>query len=248
MLVRTHRCGSPGLRDQVALTHGPYRTLDRFILLAEGATRRRGLHLSIEDDFDALLAVNEANRAHWHPLAPSFDPRHGAVHPGNGFWIRGRTDEGDTVLTHVIRHFQMTDTTLAAELESLRLFYRDPQRQAQPHETCCVKVAAARQIRGSVVYSGGTWFRPDIRGRGLASIVPRLARSIALARWNTDFAFSLVACPLVEKGLARRYGFRLVERGVDWRNSSAGSHIEFALVWIGQDDFLFDLETTLVLH
>lgn len=248
MLVRTCSSGSSELHDQAALTERAQRTLDRFILLAGGSVRRRGLHLTIEDDFGALLAVNAANRADWHPLAPSFDPRHGAVNAGNAFWIRGRNESGDTVLTHAIRHYQMIETTLAAELESLRLLYGDPQRQARPHEICRVSVAAAQQIRGSVVYSGGTWLRPDFRGRGLASIVPRLARSIALARWNTDFAFSLVERPLVEKGLARRYGFRLVEYGVDWRNSSAADHIEFALVWIGRDDFLFDLETALVLR
>jgi hypothetical protein len=53
---------------------------------------------------------------------------------------------------------------------------------------------------------------------------------------------------LVEKGIPRRYGFRQLEYSVDWRNSSAGEHLEFALVWIDQDDFLFDLENTMVLH
>jgi hypothetical protein len=222
--------------------------LGRFILLADAAARERGIYLSLEDDFDALLALNEANRAHWHPLAPTFDPRYGAVHAGNGFWICGRDENGDAVLTQVVRHFDMADTTLTAELESLRIFYGDPMRQARPEENCQSSAAGAASIRGSVVYSGGTWFRPDFRGRGLASIVPRIGRSIALSRWNTDYAFSLVQRRLVDKGIARRYGFRLIEYSVDWRNSTAGEHLEFALVWIGQDDFVFDIETTMVLH
>jgi hypothetical protein len=248
MLVQTRRRNAPRLPDQVTLTHGPHQTLGRFILLADSAARKRGVYLSLEDDFEELLALNEANRAHWHPLAPSFDPRNGAVGGHNGFWICGRNEDGEPVLTQVVRHFEMTATTLESELKSLRFFYGDPGHQAQPGETCRSDAASAPRIRGSVVYSGGTWFRPDFRGRGLASIVPRIGRSIALSRWNTDFAFSLVQRRLVEKGIARRYGFRLIEYSVDWCNSSAGPHLEFALVWIGQDDFLFDLETTMVLQ
>ena len=248
MLVQTRRRSHPRLPDQVTLTYGPHQTLGRFILLADAAARERGIYLSLEDDFDELLALNEANRAHWHPLAPTFDPRYGAVHAGNGFWICGRDENGDVVLTQVVRHFDMAESTLTAELESLRIFYGDPMRQAQPEENCQSSATGAADIRGSVVYSGGTWFRPDFRGRGLASIVPRIGRTIALSRWNTDYAFSLVQRRLVDKGIARRYGFRLIEYSVDWRNSTAGEHLEFALVWIGQDDFVFDLETTMVLH
>ena len=78
--------------------------------------------------------------------------------------------------------------------------------------------------------------------------MPRLGRSIALSRWNTDYAFSLVERRLVEQNLPRRYGFRCVEYGVSWRNSKVGKDLDFALVWIGKDDFIFDLETTMVLH
>jgi hypothetical protein len=248
MLQQTRRRSHPRLPDQITLTHGPHQTLGRFILLADAVVRRRGITLSLEDDFEALLALNEANRAHWYPLAPSFDPRVGAVHAGNGFWICGRDDNGDAVLTQVVRHFPMTDTTLASELDNLRVFYADPARQARPDESCQTSAASAARIGGSVVYSGGTWFRPDFRGRGLASVVPRLGRSIALSRWNTDYAFSLVERRLVEQNLPRRYGFRCVEYGVSWRNSKVGKDLDFALVSIAKDDFIFDLETTMVLH
>jgi hypothetical protein len=248
MLVQTRRRTSHRLPDQVTLVHGPHRTIGRFILLADSAARRRGVYLSLEDDFEDLLALNEANREHWYPLSPSFDPRNGAVDAENGFWICGRNEDGEPVLTQVVRHYDMSKTTLAAELQSLRVFYGDPDRQSQTGESCATSAPTAPKIRGSVVYSGGTWFRPDFRGRGLASIVPRLGRSIALSRWNIDHAFSLVQRRLVEKGVARSYGFRSVEYAVDWRNSAAGAHLEFALVSIDQDDFLFDLETTMVLH
>jgi hypothetical protein len=248
MLARQRRGSRPRLPDQVTLVHGPHAVLGRFLLLADRAARDRGVYLSLEDDFDALLALNEANRAHWHPIAPSFDPRVSDVGPDNAFWIVGRNEDGEAVLTQVVRHYPLTDSTLADELQTLRFFYRDPARSAQAGERCEVNTPDAARIRGSVVYSGGTWFRPDYRGLGLASIVPRMGRAIALSRWNTDFAFSLVLRRLVEKQIPRRYGFRHVEYAVDWRGSTAGEHLEFALIWIAQDDFVFDLETTMVLH
>lgn len=243
-----HRHDHPRLPDQVTLVHGPHEILGRFLLLADRAVRDRGIYLSLESDFGALIEVNEANRAHWHPLAPSFDSRVSAVGPENGFWISGRNHADEIVLTQVVRHYPLADTALADEFLSLRFFYGDPSRAAQRGERCAVSARGATRIRGQVVYSGGTWFRPDYRGRGLASIVPRMGRAIALSRWNTDYAFSLVQRPLVERGVARRYGFRNVEYAVDWIGSAAGPHIEFALVWIAQDDFVFDLETTMVLH
>jgi hypothetical protein len=248
MLVKQRRQPRPRLPDQVTLVHGPRDVLGRFILLADRATRDRGIYLSLEDDFDTLLKLNEENRHHWHPLAPSFDPRYSDVSGENGFWILGRNEDGEPVLTQVVRYFPMNETTLSRELQSLRFFYGEPARTAERGERCEVSAPDADRIRGHVVYSGGTWFRPDFRGRGLASIVPRMGRAIALSRWNTDYAFSLVQRRLVDKGVARRYGFRKVEYAVDWRGSTAGEHLEFALVWIGQDDFVFDLETTMVLH
>jgi hypothetical protein len=248
MLAKQRRGSRLRLPDQVTLVHGPHAILGRFLLLADRAARERGVYLSLESDFGQLLALNEANRAHWHPIAPNFDPRVSAVTRDNAFWIAGRNADGDAVLTQVVRHLPLNETSLADELRSLRFFYGDPARQAREGERCEVSAPSAARIRGGVVNSGGTWFRPDYRGRGLASIVPRMARAIALSRWNAGIAFSLVLRPLVERRMPARYGFRQIEYAVDWRGSSAGEHLEFALLWIAQDDFVIDLETTMVLH
>lgn len=248
MLPLSRRTGVWRLPDQITLRHGPHDVLGRFILLADRAVRDRGIRLSLESDFFALLAVNEANRAHWHPIPPSFDPRLGAIGPENGFWISGRNDLGEVVLTQAVRLYELQSSTLHDELASLRFFYSNRERQAQPGERCEVNTSAAAGIKGRVVYSGGTWFRPDYRGRGLASIMPRLSRSIALSRWDTDFTFSLVTRALVNKNVARHYGYRRIDFSVDWRGSVAGPHLDFALVWMPRDELLFDVEATMVLH
>lgn len=236
------------LPDQVTLTHGPHDVLGRFVLLADRAARDRGVYLSLEGDFEHLRQINEENLAHWYPLAPSFDPRVGGIESKNGFWILGRNDGGEPVLCQIVRFYDWHDTTLATQLSNLRLFYPNPALQARPTERCDVSAPGSVRITGRAVYSGGTWLRPDFRGRGLASIVPRLGRALALSRWDTDFAFSFVQRALVEKQVPRSYGFRNVEFAVEWKGSAVSDYIEFALVWIARHDFIFDLETTLVLH
>jgi len=242
------RRAAPRLPDQVTLVHGPHDILGRYILIADKAARDRGVFLSLETDFHEFLRVNEENHAHWHPLPPNIDPRFNELGPENSFWIRGRNAAGESVLTGAVRLYRFTETSLKEELESLRLFYRYPMAQQCPGERCVVTAPSAQRLVGQVLYSGGVWFRPDFRGLGLASIVPRLARTIALSRWNTDYAFSLVGRKLVEKGVSRSYGFRNIEFSVDWYDSIYGAHFPLALVWIDRDDFIFDLETTLVLQ
>ena len=69
MLAKQRRGSRLRLPDQVTLVHGPHAILGRFLLLADRAARERGVYLSLESDFGQLLALNEANRAHWHPIA-----------------------------------------------------------------------------------------------------------------------------------------------------------------------------------
>jgi hypothetical protein len=236
------------LPDQVTLTHGPHDVLGRFILLADQAARERGVFLSLESDFELLKRINVENMACWYPLAPSFDPHVGGIDAVNGFWILGRNEGREPVLCQIVRFYDWSNTTLATQASNLHVFYPNPALQARPGERCDVSAPGSTRIRGKAVYSGGTWFRPDFRGRGLASIVPRLGRALALSRWNTDYAFSFVQRMLVEKKVPRSYGFRNVEFAVEWKGSAVSDYIEFALVWIEREDFIVDLETTLVLH
>lgn len=90
-------------------------------------------------------------------------------------------------------------------------------------------------------YSGGAWYHPDYRGLGLASIIPRLSRTIAYSRWNTDFTVSLAESVLVEKGVVDRYGYTRVETGLDWLNSFIGHLLNLHLLWMDRSELFSDL-------
>ncbi len=229
------------LPDQVDLTFGPPALIGRFILHADQATRERGVYLSLEHDFDALIEFNKTQASSWYPMIPIFDPRTSDLTPENSFWIAGRNHVGDIVTTQCARLFDWRDTNFKREFESLRMAYRDPDIERFPEECTFSNVPSGRRISGQVCYSGGAWYHPDYRGRALSETIPRLSRTIAYSRWQTDFTISLVEPVLVEKGVTTRYGYTRVEEGIDWLNSFRGHMFNICLIWMDRSELLNDL-------
>lgn len=229
------------LPDQITINHGPREQLGRFFLEADKAARDRGVTLSLSTDFEMLREVNARNQGSWHGLAPSFDCAYGGINRDCGFWLIGRDRKGDIVTTQAARYFSMRHENLEDYLTSLRLFYPDPGRQKLPEESCSVEAAAARAIRGHVVYSGGTWIHPDYRKRLMPMILPRISRALALTLWDTDYTFSMVSQALVSKGVAKAYGYSQVEPGIRWMNSATEVRLEGVLVWMGRQELLADM-------
>ncbi|NIA68698.1 hypothetical protein HBA54_08850 [Pelagibius litoralis] len=223
------------LRRQIAPVFGPLALLERFFAAAETAADDLGILLTIEQDFDALLAFNQTQRESWYPLTPMYDPRLNRLTPENSFWISGRDSRGDIVATQCARFYDWRGTDFKAEFESLRLAYAEPATCAAP---------SAAQVTGPVVFSGAGWYRPDYRGKGLSSLLPRISRALALTRWDTDFTYSFIEPKLVEKGIAARYGYTNIEPGIEWLNSFRGS-CAFCLLWMPRDQLLADMQVWL---
>lgn len=233
--------GRARLPDQITLQYGPLPELGRFFLAADKAARDRGLYLSLSTDFELLREVNRMNLKHWHGLAPSFDAGFGGINADCGYWLIGRNEDGDIVSTQAAHFYDMGSESLQDYLHSLRLFYPKPEQQKNPGESCSVTSPSAAAISGRVVFSGSTWIHPDYRGRALPKILPRLSRALALTRWNTDYTISLVTQALVEKGVAKAYGYTRVEPGVEWLGSSVSPRYMGCLVWMPRSELLEDI-------
>lgn len=190
--------------------------------------------------FDELVAVNERNSDTWAPLFPSYHPAFSRLHADNAICLFGRDQTGDVVSTQVARLFDWPLTNYRIEAESLRLVYDDPARDAAPHEKCIVTAASADRLHGRIVYTGGVWYRPDYRGRGLQAIVARIARALGVALWNIDFAVANVAEPTIRRGFHLRIGHRNVEWSVNFLNTRLGS-FNSALLWMNRSDVIDDL-------
>ena len=231
------------LLDGITLDFGPADLLGRFFLKADAALRERGIEITF-GTVDELVAVNKRNADSWRPLISVFDPAFGGIDASNSFVMLGKNRAGEVVATQAARLYSWTDTNFAEEARSLRLFYRDPDKQRLPDERVVVTAPSASEVLGRVVYSGGVWYRPDYRGGFLSTIMPRISRANAFSRWFSDLTITIMEQVLVDKGLAQRCGYTEVERGVQLINARPGS-AACALLTMNRDKMLQDLTSFL---
>lgn len=238
-------CPTSGrLPESLRVDHGPVDLLGRFFLWADTAARERGVSLSFAS-FAELEKANEANRASWRPLVPIFHHILSGIDARTGFVLLGRNRAGDVVAAQAARLYDWPDTSLREEANSLRMFYADPAAAVARGDRCAITAPSAPMISGRVVFSGAGWYRPDFRGKGLATILPRISRAYAFTRWNSDFTISMIGDAVIAGGMAERTGYTNVEGGqVDLTLTPLGS-MTCALVWMKRDELLRDLETVL---
>jgi hypothetical protein len=102
-----------------------------------------------------------------------------------GYVLFERDRHGDVVATSSAKWLDWSQSNFKIEAESLRFFYSNPERDQAPGESCVVTALDATKITGRVLHTGGAWYRPDMRGRQLAWIIPRTGRADAGMRWVT---------------------------------------------------------------
>ncbi|MEK9970905.1 MAG: hypothetical protein VW600_17345 [Ferrovibrio sp.] len=229
------------LPDQITLQYGPRPELGQFFLTADRAARDRGVTLSLNADFDYLRRVNKANKDSWDSLAPSFNNELNDIDAENGFCIIGRNADGDVVSTQAARIYDLTGSSLADSVKSFRFFYADPAKMCEPGETCSFTSPSAAKLSGRIVFSGSTWIHPDYRKRGLPAILPRISRALALTQWDTNYTISFVKFILVEKGVAKAYGYSNIEPALEWRAPDGRMRYQGALIWMDRQELLADM-------
>ena len=205
------------LLDQIHLVHGPVRLLEKFFQFAEAAVREAGVTLRLRTDFEGLLEINERHRDSWSALMPTFHPGYSRMCIDDAFWIEGVDGGGHPVVTHAGRLFNWDNTTLDAEIRSMRAFFEDPRSHAGAGECIEVRGQGGLAVKGRTMGGGAVWVRPDCRGYGLATLVPKISRAYAITRWNIESNWAVMEPVTREKGLARRNG------GLAARSLSSGN-------------------------
>jgi hypothetical protein len=229
------KAGKPFL-SHVTIDYGPAELLARLFLRWDDDLRKRGISLSFAPT-EQLLQVNRENSDSWRPLVPIFDSEIGGFNDGNGFALLGRNADGDVIAAQAARLYMLRDCTFQEEAESLRLFYADPERSKHPGEACIVTAPSAKRFTGRIAYSGAVWYRPDYRGQGLTSILPRLTKAYAFTKWYTDYTVSFMIDDVVRHGTAARAGYPNVEWDVFLKNTPLGDH-KGALVYASAGELI----------
>jgi hypothetical protein len=232
------------LPASLKLKHGPIGVLGRFFLMADTAARQRGVTLHFAS-LRELVDVNKANPDSWRPLVPIFDPVLGGVTAETAFVILGRDKDERVVATQAARYYDWADTTLLDEARSLRMFFGDPGGAVARGDRCDISTPVAANISGRVAFSGAGWYHRGYRGKGLATILPRISRAYAFTRWNTDFTISMMADAVIAGGMADRTGYTKKElSSVDLVASPIGT-MRCGLVWMPSQEMLADLEAVM---
>lgn len=231
--------GTP-LLQQLRVDHGPIGLLGRFFLKAEQAARSRGVELAFAS-LDELIEVNRQHIESWQPLLPMFEPQPGFGPVPTAFCILGRDRHGKVVATQAARVYNLSKSSLYDEATSLRLFYPALEPEKTAGKTCTISAQIAHSIHGRVTYSGGGWYHPEYRGRELSAILPRISRAYAHTRWHSNTTVSFINTQLVEKGVARRYGYSNVDYEVRLTGMVTGD-FRAGIAWMNTPEMLSDLE------
>ena len=229
MTPRVH----PRLLDALTVRHGPAPLLARFILAGDRALRDMGLTLRIRTDFEALIDLNKQQVAagNWLPVPDAYNPEIADLDETNGFWIAGENAQGEIVVTWASRIHDWTGTTMAERMRTA-WYGRDT---GQP---CVVTAEAATMITGICACSGASWVRPDLRGKHLSHLMPRIGKAYASSHWPLDWAVGFIGLNNVAKGLANSYGQKNLSRSVIFPGSAWG---EVAVVYTSIADVYADL-------
>lgn len=219
------------LRPNSALLDFFYNSIDHL--------RAQGITFLFHSDLAQLREFNQRSIADgWFPLMPMFDCAKFPV--GQAIWIEGVNEFGETVMTVAVRLYRLE--SLAEEITSLRLFYHDPTTGALAQERCICKAPSAFQLGGLVACSGAGWARPDYRGKGFATHVPRMVHGLACLLWQPQYIICLAEPVMVEKGMVPIYGFPRDEFGVHWLGSATEGNLDLCLLWMTREECLADLE------
>lgn len=229
--------GHRSFLSDVLIEHGPRDLLGRLFLQADTELRAKGIFLSFAD-MDELISVNRANADSWRPILPLFEPAVSDIHPGNSHAMLGRNAKGEVVCAHGCRYLDLGPATLQEEIESLRLFYRDPETSRAPGEQIAVTAPVASSIRGEALFTGAAWYRPDFRKLGVMPTLSILNRAVFHTRWAPNFTFSFMAPELVKGGVAAACRMHRVEYEVTMVKTPvlASGIIPAALIWADRQD------------
>ena len=221
-----------------SIDFGPTRLLSRTLHNAERALEEIGIRLRISS-LEDLLNINAENRASWLSLFPVYDPRYWPRDAETTFCIVGTDTAGKPVTTVAARFYHWSETTMADEAETLRLFYGDVSRFAQPGETCQVSAAAMRHIRGRVALLGGFWIHPDWRGgHDIPLLMGYVSQAYSIAKWDIDICAYLMADGVYSRGLAEKCGWRNVDWAVEMRNCRLAAQLRLAFIWQTRDEVI----------
>lgn len=174
--------------------------LSRYLRTYDDAAAQKGIRLSIGFDFNEYVSVTRATPTK-RSTQPVFRPDRSPIKLGEGYWIIGFDQNNEVVYLEAARLFNLQHSSLGEHLQSLKVFYGEPEKHAHPQDRCICTAPTAKKITGKVAYHGDLWVRSDFRGQGILKSVLGIGTGITFAMWNPDFLCWLGRRWTVDKGI-----------------------------------------------
>ncbi|NJO34273.1 MAG: hypothetical protein HC869_15205 [Rhodospirillales bacterium] len=225
--------------EDLQINYGPAGLLGRFLLFADNFVYEHGITLEFAPIAEAWRAQT-ANRDSWGLFPPMLDGRLSTLSEAMSYCLLGRNQKSEVVAAQCGRIYDLGNRSLSDIVEDHSFFYGEGGGPLPGQPICDLWAPAAKRISGTIVYSGALWVRPDYRGHRLAKLLPRISRSYALARWNTEFTVAFIGEKLAQTPLLSMYGYTKVETGFRITNLE-GSEMTGALMWMDRDELAADL-------
>ena len=222
--------------ERLRIDQEPVLLLGQYFAQVAETVNNLGFVLSVEPIAN-LLDINKSNRDNWRNLFPAINTEFNPLDETNSFCLVVYDEAGEPVASGACRLYDWAATNYKTELESLRMFYAEPERSAAAFEECVVSAPSAQNVSGQIVYAGAAWCHPKVRGKSLSSLIPRTSKALALAKWDFDHMVGLMHEDSVKRGLAERFGYMHPELGaliVD----DAGISRNFAVLAMLRDEVI----------
>lgn len=186
--------------------------ISRFLQVYDPAIADKGIKLLIGFDFHEYVSITRATPTKG-PTYPNFRPDRSPIKSGEGYWIICIDNNNEVAVLSAARLYDLSHSSFAEHLQSLKAFYADPAVHAHPQDRCTCIAPSAKKITGKVAYHGDYWVRSDLRRQGMNEITSRIMHAVTFAMWAPDFLCGLAARWSLDKGLIAQYGYAHHERG-----------------------------------
>lgn len=215
--------------DHIDYNHGPRGALGRYMLAAEHRLDAIGVTLKRVEPME-MVKLNRSAQSSWWRQVPVLDAED---FPPEGdelvCWI-GYDRAGNPVTANSMRLFDLQGASLKEEMESLRLFFGPRAAEKRSSITFEITAPYARLPQHRIVYTGGFWVDPSMRGSGLSGVVPKISYFAAVATWGAP-SMSIVRNVFLRPDVSATYNFEAAEAGFSFKTNGEVTW-EGALVWM----------------
>jgi hypothetical protein len=206
---------APSLIEQLQIRQEPRGDLGRLFLVCDQALTNMGLTARI-CPMEDLVTAYEANKSTWNGLTPIFDSRYAPIDMQDAACMLVYDRKGDAVASGACRKLELGARSVADASDDLTLFYGAAAPTYAGRHRCDMSAPSAKHLRGTLVYYGGLWVRPDFRRSGACEVLREASRYYAATQWVYSHEFSVGAAPFLSPSLQKRYAYSIAEPSVSF--------------------------------